>query len=83
MQPSFIDYVRNTARLIAESQGGEVSIDMVRIDLRTHPGPLPAPISSHQWGTIFRGNGWKLVGTRQSRDPQARGRQVKVWRLVA
>lgn len=83
MEESFIDYVRAVAREIAISQDGEVSIDMVRLDMLTHTNPTPPPKNSYQWGSIFRGNGWKLVGTRQSRDPRAKGRQVKVWRLVA
>ena len=73
--PTFVEYAREIAVLVAKEQG-EVTADDVRERIYIPPFTHPSAM-----GAVFRGGAFECVGFTKSRRTEARGRVIRVYRL--
>lgn len=74
---SWVLLVRGVAREIANTVG-HVSTD----DLWAWCSENGAyPKHPNAMGTVFRRDGWEVVGLEVSRRPEARGRMIRIWSI--
>lgn len=73
--PDFVDLMRKAAAKIA-AERGEVSTD----DLRKYAAKRNLrPVSTHAWGVVFLGGGWRSIRRQRSTWPSNNARWIHVW----
>ena len=72
----FVDLAREIAKLLC-AMHGSCTMD----DVRAHPALKDRqPSSSHAFGAIFNGKGWRMIGYEKSAVRTNRARRIGRWR---